>query len=70
MEKQSVRLRPDQVFTIDEFREYINESVTDEDIVQMFEDTNLTKDSEEVQSHKVVMEISIYHITQQVPENN
>lgn len=51
MAKQSVRLRPDQVFTIDEFREYINESVTDEDIVQMFEDTNLTKDSEEVQSH-------------------
>lgn len=52
MEKESIGLRLDQVFTIDEFIEYINESVTDEDIEQMFKDANLVKnDVEEMQSH-------------------
>lgn len=51
MEKQSVGLKLDQYFTKEEFIKYIKESITDEDIEQMFKDANLTKDdSGEVRS--------------------
>lgn len=43
MEKQPVGLRLDQYFTKEEF---IEENITDEDIEQMFENANLTKNTE------------------------
>lgn len=53
MEKQSVGLKLDQYFTKEEFIKYIEESITDEDIEQMFKDANLVKNDnvEEIQSH-------------------
>ena len=46
MEKQPVGLKLDQYFTKEEFIKYIEENITDEDIEQMFENANLTKDTE------------------------
>lgn len=43
MEKQPVGLKIDQYFTKEEF---IEENITDEDIEQMFENANLTKNTE------------------------
>lgn len=50
MEKQPVGLKVglkiDQYFTKEEFIKYIKETITDEDIEQMFENANLTKNTQ------------------------
>lgn len=46
MEKQPIGLKLDQYFTKEEFIKYIEENITDEDIEQMFENANLTKNTQ------------------------
>lgn len=50
---------PDQYFTEEEFIKYIEESVTDEDIKQIFKDANLTKEPHQERTPIMIPKITI-----------